>query len=130
MLRHRLTPEEKKDRQRDAHRRYMKTEKGKQATHRQKENQRRASALWKIRHPDYHRQYWLKRYGLTLAQFDELAKNGCGICGTHSDLAVDHNHDTGKVRGVLCRKHNTAIGLLDDNPYLVSRALRWLEERT
>lgn len=130
MLWRKLTPEEKKERQREAHQRYMKTEKGKQATHRQKENQRRAAAAWKLRHPDYHRQYRLKRYGLTLVQFNELAKNGCGICGTHDDLAVDHDHATGKVRGVLCRKHNVAIGLLDDDPHLVLRALRWLEERT
>lgn len=69
------------------------------------------------------RQWRLKhRYRLTPEQFDELAKDGCFICGSFDNLAVDHNHlccagrkSCGEcVRGILCRKHNQAEGCFSD----------------
>lgn len=67
----------------------------------------------------------LKRvYGLTLEEFDSLLeKQGghCAVCdraceedGKH--LSVDHDHETGKVRGLLCARHNHALGLCGDDP--------------
>jgi hypothetical protein len=41
-------------------------------------------------------------------------------------LSVDHNHKTGRVRGLLCKRCNVAIGMLDDNPKLLARALEYL----
>lgn len=65
-------------------------------------------------------------YGLTIGDYEDmyLALGGhCQICGCYKDkLFVDHNHDTGAVRGLLCKKCNSAIGLLQDNLELLIRA--------
>ncbi len=73
-------------------------------------------------------------YGLTLAEYDallELQGNGCAICGKTPEengqrLAVDHDHETGEVRGLLCRACNSGIGFLCDNPNLCYRAAQYL----
>ena len=100
---------------------YTKSEKG-------RATRARATARWKERNPDYMRVRQLAQYGLTPEDWGQLRAGGCGICGTHDDLVVDHDHETGKVRGALCRKHNAAIGLLSDSPVLVRAALAWLEK--
>jgi hypothetical protein len=41
-------------------------------------------------------------------------------------LDIDHNHETGKVRGLLCSQHNRAIGLFDDSINLLARAIEYL----
>jgi hypothetical protein len=50
-----------------------------------------------------------------------------GNCTTWKALSVDHDHRTGKVRGLLCQTCNTGIGALDDSPDLLRRALEYLE---
>jgi hypothetical protein len=62
------------------------------------------------------RDGYLKRtYGITVDEYDRLLaaqSGGCAICGGQSggkNLAVDHDHSTGEVRGLLCKRHNTAI---------------------
>jgi hypothetical protein len=82
----------------------------------------------------YQRRWELKsKYGLTLDQwFDMLdaANNVCEICGFAAEtLCVDHDHATGKVRGVLCRKCNRAIGQFDDDPDLLRKAIDYLSSR-
>lgn len=81
-----------------------------------------------------------KNYGLTVADYDALlrSQNGvCAICGEDEPnahgrtgkqfrLAVDHCHETGKVRGLLCQKCNRAIGLLKDDPATLRRAISYL----
>ena len=66
-------------------------------------------------------------------EFDRLlvAQQGlCGICGEENRsghrLAVDHDHTTGRVRGLLCHRCNTAIGLLRDDPALLRAAIEYL----
>jgi len=70
-------------------------------------------------------------YGLTAAEYDNLAAGGCHICGLEcgsgNKLAVDHDHATGKIRGALCGKCNRGIGLLGDDPFLLRCALAYLE---
>jgi len=73
------------------------------------------------------------RYGISSEQYDEmLGRQGgkCAICReecrTGKALAVDHDHDTGAVRGLLCRACNGAIGALDHDPEVLRAAIRYL----
>jgi hypothetical protein len=54
----------------------------------------------------------------------------CAICGTRSpgakSFSADHDHTTGQVRGLLCLKCNTGIGLLQDSPAILEAALEYL----
>jgi Recombination endonuclease VII len=59
-----------------------------------------------------------RKYGLTLEGFDALLESqggGCAICGRPDVDNVDHDHATGRVRGILCFKCNVAIGLIDED---------------
>lgn len=77
-----------------------------------------------------------REYGITAAAYQaRLAEqNGqCAICKTRTDgetLSVDHCHTTRKVRGLLCRKCNSAIGLLGDNPVLLKAAFEYLKQHS
>jgi len=72
------------------------------------------------------------RYGITLAEFETMneAQNGlCAICDKQPNrefLDVDHCHETGKVRGLLCNKCNQALGLLGDDLSIVMRVYTYL----
>lgn len=72
----------------------------------------------------------LKRYGLTIEQFEAMLveqQGCCLICTEEMDPpAVDHNHSTGEVRGLLCRPCNSALGLLRDDPEVLARAIEYL----
>ena len=71
-------------------------------------------------------------YGISLEEYNTLyeKQNGnCKICGEHFDsLYVDHDHVTGKVRGLLCIKCNSAIGLLNEDKTIFQKAINYLEE--
>lgn len=77
-----------------------------------------------------------KWYGLTEADYDVMLaaqNNACAICCGNEPLGrsnkyfhVDHDHVSGVVRGLLCAKCNTAIGLLDDDVQRVARVLEYL----
>lgn len=55
----------------------------------------------------------------------------CAIChgetNGQGDLHVDHDHVTGKVRGLLCSRCNTGIGMMGDNTALLRKAIEYLE---
>jgi uncharacterized protein YbaR (Trm112 family) len=72
-------------------------------------------------------------YGITLDDYIEMFKkqNGvCAICGyecqTKKSLSVDHDHKTGKVRGLLCNRCNRALGMFRDDVNTVRYALNYL----
>ena len=79
---------------------------------------------------------FVKRYGITVDDYDNILKSQahcCKICGIHISqldrrLCVDHNHDTGKVRGLLCDSCNTSLGKFEDNAELLKRAVWYLED--
>lgn len=77
----------------------------------------------------------LATYRLDMATYQSMytLQNGCcAICQTQKDpigLVIDHNHKTGKVRGLLCSGCNTALGLLQDSPDVVTAALTYLDTR-
>jgi hypothetical protein len=68
------------------------------------------------------------KYNLTEEEFNELAKDGCMICGGRERLAVDHDHETNEVRGILCVKCNTALGSFDDSIELLYKAISYLKK--
>lgn len=80
----------------------------------------------------YARDYELRsKYGITLAQWlamVEAVGGRCEICSKNEEaLCVDHDHESGKVRGVLCRSCNRAVGQLGDTHELLSRAVAYLK---
>jgi len=79
--------------------------------------------------------YFQRKYDLSYEDWVKMwvGQDGdCAICGEpfnkHSDAQVDHDHKTGKIRGLLCNKCNFAIGLLNDDPELVMRLAEYLME--
>jgi len=81
------------------------------------------------------RKYNLKRkYGIDIDRYNQMFKeqNGCcAICDIHQDelkcaLSVDHNHTTGKVRGLLCDKCNLMLGYGNDDIGLLINAIKYL----
>lgn len=83
------------------------------------------------------RKSWLKKtYGVDLEWYEGmLMEQGgcCAICGTqevyknHSYFCIDHNHDTGTVRGLLCSDCNVGIARLGENPETIRKAAQYLE---
>lgn len=80
------------------------------------------------------RQKWYsveKKYGLTKEDYLQLMEDvnsSCQCCGKAEDLCIDHCHNTGKVRGVLCRQCNQALGLLGDTKENVIKLLEYLND--
>lgn len=66
--------------------------------------------------PDRYAQMWIDQDG------------DCAICGEHRELVVDHCHDTGRVRGLLCHRCNVALGWMNDQPENLRRAASYLEQ--
>lgn len=73
-------------------------------------------------------------YGITLAEYEQKLKDQggvCEICGKPDEvegrrMAIDHCHDTGKVRGLLCGNCNRGLGNFQDNAELVAKAADYL----
>lgn len=55
-----------------------------------------------------------EKYGLSRADYEAIIARGCEICGSHERICLDHDHETGAIRGPLCDLCNRAIGLLGD----------------
>ncbi|CAN2217255.1 Recombination endonuclease VII [Candidatus Nanopelagicaceae bacterium] len=105
--------------------------------------QRRAAvAKYRAKNPDSDvNKTLLNKYGITLDEYNELFEQQQGLCALckrpettrrnkkdegAERLAVDHCHDTGLVRGLLCFKCNTAIGALGDTQEAALRAMNYL----
>lgn len=59
------------------------------------------------------------------AQF-EIQDGRCAVCGRKERLIIDHDHKSGHMRGLLCYKHNTAIGLLEEDLQLLENIKNYL----
>lgn len=121
-----------RDKQKVRHKEYMRS------NEEQKEKSRNRSKIWyhnnvdksRTYHKTYKQKYPMKArerqlkyaYNITLEQYNEMLKSQdyrCAICGTdqpgghkNKSFHVDHNHITGKVRGLLCNTCNIALGML------------------
>lgn len=87
-------------------------------------------------------QALMRKYGITLATYEIMfeQQNGlCNICGEPNKstskktgeikrMAVDHNHDTGKVRALLCHHCNTALGNFKDSKDILLKAIEYLDK--
>lgn len=51
----------------------------------------------------------------------------CALCGIKTRLVIDHDHKTGLMRGLLCYKHNTALGFFNENITLMENAITYLK---
>ena len=98
-----------------------------------------ANKLWRKQNPDkakaIRRKERLKRYGITQEEYNKILdrQDGkCAICriqfgSTKRSFAVDHNHETNEVRGILCHRCNQAIGLLREDPAIIARAISYVQ---
>ena len=87
-----------------------------------------------IRAAEVSRRSTLKyQYGMSIEEYDALlaSQDGvCAICGSlpvKKRLAVDHDHTTNDVRGLLCTRCNTTLGRMKDDPALLRRAADYVE---
>lgn len=113
-----------------------------------KEYHNKASRDWYVANKEHcaetrRRRLMLRKYGLTIADYDQMwaAQGGvCKICrkpetrvspktGRVYLLAVDHDKTTKKVGGLLCAKCNKAIGVFDHNPEWLDTAASYIRER-
>lgn len=97
------------------------------------ENKRQRYLKNRDRAAELGRSNRLKRYGLTETDYIALldAQGGrCAICSGASSarLAVDHDHDTGVVRGLLCGNCNRGIGYLRDSVEILRAAVAYLTQ--
>lgn len=90
----------------------------------------------KNKYGSYYRKSFLKKkYGVTPEWYETtmISQNEkCAICGNDkpdkrsNKLFIDHNHVTGKVRGLLCSLCNTGLGNFKDNQLLLKNAIKYL----
>lgn len=97
------------------------------STHPGEEEIKRAyNKAYNATHPKDNYGYRLRsKFGMSKSEYNELLTAQGGVCAICKKKAwnskrpcVDHDHDTGKVRGLLCHRCNLAIGQIDDNPQI------------
>lgn len=96
---------------------------------------------WQARHPRSSKKNNLKaRHGMALEEYEAMVvaqKGVCAICqcedrdivkrsGKRRELAVDHCHDTGVVRSLLCGDCNRALGLVRESPVILAKMISYL----
>lgn len=80
------------------------------------------------------KKYHLKVYGMTLEDYNQMLEeqnHSCAICKVHKDtltraLSVDHCHNNGTVRGLLCSRCNIALGFVDDSVETLASMIEYL----
>jgi hypothetical protein len=73
----------------------------------------------------------IKLYGITLTEYEGMVnaqKGCCTICGSlkNNELVIDHNHLTGKFRGLICATCNSGLGFFKDDAELLKKAISYL----
>lgn len=115
------------------------TERDKKRRSSPEERARQAQAMreWAKKNPEKvaytERKRAVGRYGLTVERYDAMLAEQGGVCAICHEkcksgrrLSVDHEHDTGRVRGLLCGNCNQGLGRFRDSPELFMAALKYL----
>jgi len=96
-----------------------------------------ARRKWRESNPGQHKARHIKnRYGIALEEYEAMARltgGRCPVCGEapappFSVLDLDHDHETGRVRGLLCRGCNIALGGARDNPATLRALADYVED--
>ena len=101
-----------------------------------KEHRREHPEIW----TSYQRRHTLKRlYGLTPEQYEDMLRKQlgrCAICFTPhvrrrgvNNFAIDHDHSTGRIRGLLCHNCNRGLGHFQDSVALLLNAMEYLGQQ-
>lgn len=102
-----------------------------------RESERIRILAWRKNNPEKSkesgRKSRLKRqYKITDDEYQsmmKIQKERCAICGTKSEhLCIDHEHASGKVRGLLCKKCNSGLGFFGDSLENLERAIKYLRD--
>ena len=110
-----------------------------------REIHRAGNKSWYQNNPEKAKSQRLKRYGIDFEQYNELRLKQnycCAVCGTHESkvaqgraktpataLHVDHCHDTGVIRGLLCTNCNTILGKCYDSDAILQKAIDYLRKQ-
>lgn len=84
-----------------------------------------------------HKAHLKRKYGISKEEYDLLydkQKGCCAICGRHQSelkvaLCVDHDHATGKIRGLLCKNCNLLLGYAEDSRGVLIKAMQYLRRK-
>jgi hypothetical protein len=94
-----------------------------------------AMSAWRKANPERYRDQYLRaNFWISVADYDALLQRQggvCAICKTPPKrlLSVDHDHDTGAVRGLLCSTCNSGLGHFKDDPLRMRSAAEYIESR-
>lgn len=102
-----------------------------------REKRKAKSRQYNQQHPEKKLIQHLSEFGLTLDDYNQMLESQnyrCAICGDEGNsrnrfrkLSIDHNHKTGKVRGLLCPHCNFLLGHAKDNIEILQNAITYLE---
>lgn len=106
----------------------------------ERQKARNAAKRWQEANPERRLAQRLRKYGITPDEYRKMLndqRGGCAICGSGiagegrsgGRMHVDHCHDTGRVRGLLCANCNHGIGKFKDDPSLLIKAAVYLRDR-
>lgn len=110
-------------------------ERAKRFAQKNPEKLKKYQKTWKERHPEkrklYQRNSAIRAYGIEPEMYYKMLEqqgNGCAICFAKSErraMNIDHDHTTGKVRGLLCDKCNLTLGFMEREEW-VEKAKQYL----
>lgn len=99
-----------------------------------KEERNKYMRLWQHKNREKVKEYYLKKkFGISLVEYNIKLENQNGVCAickcickTGKSLAIDHDHITRKLRGLLCGSCNRAIGFFEENCERLKSAINYL----
>lgn len=94
---------------------------------------------WALKNPERHKEIkrnaqLRQRYGICAEEYKKLLEKQNGVCAickiAKTKMCIDHDHDTGQIRGILCHSCNVALGLLNDNIENLTNAIGYLSGKS